>query len=81
MERLFAERGGRQALDIVSQLRIEDYSTAQVQLAKVTTTSRTARRGQHGGQRTQEFGRDVRDILSPRRPLAQLSCHRHSRSA
>jgi hypothetical protein len=36
IDRLFAERGGRFALDIVSQLRIEDYATAQVQLAKVT---------------------------------------------
>ena len=36
MERLFAERGGRFSLDIVSQLRIEDYATAQVQLGKVT---------------------------------------------
>lgn len=36
MDRLFAERGGRSALDIVSQLRIEDYATAQIQLGKVT---------------------------------------------
>jgi MgtE-like protein len=36
MARLFAERGGRQQLDIVSQLLIEDFATAQVQLGKVT---------------------------------------------
>ena len=36
MARLFRERGGREALDIVSQLRVEDYATAQVQLGKVT---------------------------------------------
>jgi hypothetical protein len=36
MTRLFRERGGRSALDIVSQLRIEDYATAQIQLGKVT---------------------------------------------
>jgi hypothetical protein len=35
MERLFAERGGRNALDVVSQLRIEDFATASIQLAKV----------------------------------------------
>jgi hypothetical protein len=35
MARLFEERGGREALDIVSQLRIEDYATAQIQLGKV----------------------------------------------
>jgi hypothetical protein len=36
MARLFRERGGRSALDIVSQLRVEDYATAQIQLGKVT---------------------------------------------
>jgi hypothetical protein len=36
MDRLFAERGGRSALDIVSQLRVEDFATAQIQLGKVT---------------------------------------------
>jgi hypothetical protein len=36
MERLFAERGGRASLDVVSQLRIEDFATAQIQLGKVT---------------------------------------------
>ena len=36
MARLLEERGGREALDIVSQLRIEDYATAQIQLGKVT---------------------------------------------
>ena len=36
MNRLFRERGGRSALDIVSQLRVEDYATAQIQLGKVT---------------------------------------------
>jgi hypothetical protein len=36
LDRLFAERGGRHALDIVSQLRVEDYATAQIQLGKVT---------------------------------------------
>jgi hypothetical protein len=36
MERLFRERGGRSSLDIVSQLRVEDYATAQIQLGKVT---------------------------------------------
>src|SRR4029077_8081770 len=35
MNRLFRERGGRSALDIVSQLRVEDYATAQIQLGKV----------------------------------------------
>jgi len=35
-DRLFAERGGRDALDIVSQLRIEDFATSSIQLAKVT---------------------------------------------
>jgi hypothetical protein len=36
MNRLLAERGGRGVLDIVAQLRIEDYATAQIQLGKVT---------------------------------------------
>lgn len=36
MARLFAERGGRGGLDIVTQLRIEDFATAQIQLGKVT---------------------------------------------
>jgi hypothetical protein len=36
MDRLYVERGGREALDIVSQLRIEDYATAAIQLGKVT---------------------------------------------
>lgn len=36
MDRLLRERGGRSSLDIVSQLRIEDYATAQIQLGKVT---------------------------------------------
>ena len=36
MARLFQERGGREALDVVAQLRIEDYATAQIQLGKVT---------------------------------------------
>jgi hypothetical protein len=36
VSRLLAERGGRANLDVVSQLRIEDYATAQIQLGKVT---------------------------------------------
>ena len=36
LDRLFAERGGRGSLDIVSQLRVEDYATATIQLGKVT---------------------------------------------
>ena len=36
IKRLFAERGGRVSLDVVSQLRVEDYATASIQLAKVT---------------------------------------------
>jgi hypothetical protein len=36
MNQLLTERGGRKNLDIVSQLRIEDYATAQIQLGKVT---------------------------------------------
>ena len=41
LERLFTERGGRAALDIVSQLRIEDFATAQIQLSKVTARLET----------------------------------------
>jgi hypothetical protein len=36
LERLFAERGGREQLDIVAQLRVEDYATAVIQRGKVT---------------------------------------------
>ena len=36
MAELFRERGGRASLDVVSQLRVEDYATAQIQLGKVT---------------------------------------------
>jgi hypothetical protein len=35
LDKLFAERGGRDNLDVVQQLRIEDYATAATQLRNV----------------------------------------------